>query len=58
MRDFIIKNKIINSNKYGFIELFSKHSTNKKIVIVFLDLKKALGVVDHPMLLNMGILWV
>ena len=61
MRDFIIKNKIINSNQYGFIGktnttashisvqnvIFSKQNTNKKIATVFFDLKKAFDVKDH-----------
>ena len=55
MRHFIIKNKIINSNQYGFIEksnttvshinlyfILSIHNTNNKISTVFLDLKKTL----------------
>ena len=32
--------------------LFTKHSLNKKIATLFLDLKKAFDVVDHDILLN------
>ena len=60
------KNKIINDNQYGFVEksnttlshfnlqhfLFTKHSLNKKIATLFLDLKKAFDVVDHDILLK------
>ena len=54
MRDFIINNKIINNNQYGFIEksnttlshinlqhfIFSKHNANKKKVSDFLISKR------------------
>ena len=66
MMDFIYKNKIINDNQYGFVEksnttlshfnlqhfLFTKHSLNKKIATLFLDLKKAFDVVDNDILLK------
>ena len=66
MRDFIIKNKIINSNQYGFMEkanttvshinvqhfIFSKHNANKKIATVFFDLKNAFDVVYNSILLK------
>ena len=70
--DFIYTNEIINNNQYEFVEksnttlshfnlqhfLFTKHSLNKKITTVFLDLKKAFDVVDHDILLNkIRILW-
>ena len=64
MRDFMIKNKIINSIQYGFIEksnttlshinlqhfIFSKYNSNTKIATVFFDLKKTIDVVDHSIM--------
>ena len=66
MMDFIYTNKIIHNNQYGFVEksnttlshlnlqhfLFTKHSLNKKIATLFLDLTKAFDVVDHYILLK------